>query len=286
MAGAPRYIPRMTDYQRIEKVIRYLNEHYRDQPSLVDLARVAGLSEFHFHRLFSRWAGTTPKSFLKFLTTRHAKKLLAESRDLLGASLDSGLSGPSRLHDLFVTVEAMTPGEFKAGGKGVEIHYGFIAGPFGACLLGLTKRGVCHLAFVDGSEEEGLRELRERWPHAELKQRKAETAKVARQIFGAAAGKGISLHLAGTPFQLKVWEALLSVPPGCLASYSDLAKAVGSPKATRAVGSAVGGNAIAYLIPCHRVIRETGDFGQYRWGRCRKQAVLAWESAATGGEKA
>jgi AraC family transcriptional regulator of adaptative response/methylated-DNA-[protein]-cysteine methyltransferase len=270
----------MTDYERIEKVIRYLERHYLEQPSLVKLAGVAGLSEFHFHRLFTRWAGTTPKSFLKYLTANHAKSLLEDSRDLLGAAFDSGLSGPSRLHDLFVSIEAMTPGEFKAKGAGVEIKYGFHLSPFGKCLIGTTERGVCYLAFVDEREQQAVDEMKRKWPNASLKSHKTEIAKIAKKIFGGRrSGKQIPVMLTGTPFQLKVWEALIRIPPGQVLSYSDIAKAIGSPNASRAVGTALGSNTVAYLIPCHRVIRETGEFGEYHWGTARKRAVLAWESA-------
>lgn len=276
----------MSDYERVERVIRYLEKHHLEQPSLAELAKVAGLSESHFHRLFTRWAGTTPKSFLKFLTAGHARSLLARSGDLLNVSLDSGLSGPGRLHDLFVTFEAMTPGECKAGGDGVEVRYGFHPSPFGTCLIGVTKRGVCYLAFVDGSEVKALAELRRKWPRASLRPSQAATGKAVRRIFFRRKGRKVPVVLAGTPFQLKVWEALLRIPPGRALSYAGLAGAIGAPKASRAVGTAVASNAIAYLIPCHRVIRGSGGFGQYRWGSARKQAVLAWEAGEESEERA
>lgn len=268
----------MTTYERIEKVIRYIDENGAGQPRLPELARVAGLSESRFHRLFHRWAGTTPKAFLKFATNARAKELLRESRDLLGASLELGLSGPGRLHDLFVTVDGMTPGEFKAGGKGLELRWGVHETPFGTAFLALAPRGVCHLSFGIGRGR-ALAELKRRWPRAELKLDRAGTAQVVGRIFGR---KGrIPVALAGTPFQLKVWEALLRIPPGRAASYGQVAAAVGRPTATRAVGTAVGDNPIAFLIPCHRVLRGTGALGGYRWGTARKRAILAWEGART-----
>jgi AraC family transcriptional regulator, regulatory protein of adaptative response / methylated-DNA-[protein]-cysteine methyltransferase len=270
----------MTSYERIEKVIEYMEKHRDEQPRLAALAKVAGLSEHHFHRLFSRWAGTTPKAFLKYLTNAHAKELLRSSRDLLGASLEAGLSGPGRLHDLLVTVEGVTPGEYKARGAGVEIRYGFQPTPFGLALVAVTARGVCHFAFLEaGGREKALNELRKKWPRARIRQDRSASAAVIRRIFGRKRSGKIAVVLRGTPFQLKVWEALLRVPPGKAASYAQVAAAVGRPRATRAVGSAVGRNALAYLIPCHRVLRRTGALGGYRWGSGRKRAMLAWESA-------
>lgn len=266
----------MTTYERIEKVIRYIDEHGDEQPRLAALARVAGLSESRFHRLFHRWAGTTPKAFLKYVTNVRAKELLSESRDLLGASLELGLSGPGRLHDLFVTVDGVTPGEFKARGEGLVLRWGVHETPFGAAFLALAPRGVCHLSFGEGRGR-ALAELKKRWPRAALKPDRPGTARVARTIFSR---KGrVPVALAGTPFQLKVWEALLRIPAGRAASYGQVAASVGRPKAVRAVGTAVGDNPVAFLIPCHRVLRSTGALGGYRWGTARKRAILAWESA-------
>jgi AraC family transcriptional regulator of adaptative response/methylated-DNA-[protein]-cysteine methyltransferase len=271
----------MTDYERIEKVIRYLDSHYLEQPRLELLAEVASLSPFHFHRLFSRWAGVTPKGFLKLLTWKHARALLRESKSLLDVSLDSGLSGPGRLHDLFITIDGVTPGEFKSLGEGVEIRYAFHPTPFGTCLLGQTKRGICHLSFVDGKERaSALEELRSMWPNAALNHDSRLTGKAVSHIFCRSSGgqsAAARAFLVGTPFQLKVWEALLKIPPGRLVSYGDIARCIDAPKASRAVGAAVGNNPVAYLIPCHRVIRETGVIGDYRWGAVRKKAMLAWE---------
>lgn len=265
---------RMTTYERIEKVIRYVDEHREEQPGLEELARVAGLSPHHFHRLFSRWAGTTPKDFLKYLTNEHAKALLEGSADVLTASIEAGLSGPGRLHDLLVSVEGVTPGEYKSGGAGVAIRYGVHDTPFGPALLGVTKRGLCHLSF-----NKDLSDLRRRWPKADLIADQAATKAAARAIFEKRAGK-LGVVLRGTPFQLKVWEALLRIPKGKAASYAQVAAAVGKPKATRAVGTAVGANPIAVLIPCHRVLRGGGLLGGYRWGLARKRAILAWEASA------
>jgi len=269
----------MSDYDRIEKVIRHLETIRLEQPSLGQLARFAGLSESHFQRLFSRWAGTTPKDFLKALTAEHARRLLRESKDLLSISHEVGLSGSGRLHDLFVTVEGASPGEFKAKGNGIEIRYGFHETSFGLCLLGVTERGICHLAFcARNNPRSALAELRTKWPLATLKPATRHTAKIAGQIFGLSRKPPLRVLLSGTPFQIKVWEALLRIPLNHLASYGDVAAFLGKRGAARAVGSAVGANSIAYLIPCHRVIRETGVIGDYSWGTERKKAILAWES--------
>lgn len=267
----------MTTYQRIEKVIGYIETHGEEQPRLSVLAKVAGLSVSRFHRLFRRWAGTTPKAFLKFVTAGRAKELLRESADVLGASLELGLSGPGRLHDLFVTLEAVTPGEFKSGGRGLEVRWGFHESPFGTAFVATTPRGICHLGFVDGDRKAALTSLRKRWPRALMKEDRAGTRAVLAKAFR---GRGrVPVSLAGTPFQTKVWEALLRIPPGRAASYAQVAAAVGSPKATRAVGTAVGDNPVAFLIPCHRVLRSTGALGGYRWGTGRKRAILAWEAS-------
>lgn len=267
----------MTTYERVENVIRYIESHGDEQPRLAVLARVAGLSVSRFHRLFHRWAGTTPKAFLKFVTAEKAKGLLRESRDLLGASLELGLSGPGRLHDLFVTLEAVTPGEFKSGGRGLSLRWGFHDTPFGTALVATTPRGVCHLAFVDGGRRAALAALKKRWPRALIKEDGAGTGAVLAKAFR---GRGrVPVTLAGTPFQTKVWEALLRIPPGRAASYAQVAAAVGQPRATRAVGTAVGENPVAFLIPCHRVLRATGALGGYRWGTERKRAILAWEAS-------
>jgi AraC family transcriptional regulator of adaptative response/methylated-DNA-[protein]-cysteine methyltransferase len=279
----------MTDYERIERVIRHLESHYLEQPDLGALARVAGLSVFHFHRLFSRWAGITPKAFLKFLTARHAKALLRSSRDVLQASLDSGLSGPGRLHDLLVSIDGMTPGEFKNYGRGMKIRYGFHPSPFGTCAIAVTDRGICRLSFLnrDGAAPRAavLDELRSAWPNAAIRRDPRSTGRIVLKIFKRRRNSTdrLPVFLVGTPFRLKVWEALLKIPAGRVLSYRDVARRIGHPRASRAVGTAVSQNPVAFLIPCHRVIRETGVIGDYRWGPGRKTAILAWECGRDDG---
>ena len=265
----------MSDFERIKRVIQYLEKNYREQPSLETLARISGLSPFHFHRLFSRWAGITPKTFLKFLTATHAKSLLKQSRDLLGTSLDSGLSGSGRLHDLFVTLEGVTQGQYKSGGTGLTIYYGFHPSKLGDVCVGLTERGVCYLSFTNTATE-----LKKKWPKANLVADQKKTAPVIQSLFTPKKRKKLSTFVSGTPFQIKVWEALLTIPKGHVLSYSDIATKIGNPKASRAVGTAIAQNEIAVLIPCHRVIRETGVIGEYRWGRERKIALLAYENTS------
>ena len=273
------------DYQRIEKAIIYLQAHFLEQPDLKAVARAIHLSEFHFQRLFTRWVGISPKRFLQYLTVEHAKRRLAESKPVLDVALDSGLSSAGRLHDLFVSAEAVTPGEFKTQGAGVQIDYGFHATPFGTCLLGVTQRGVCWLSFVDGAGKRGaLNEFRAQWCGASFDERPSTTARVAAQIFTSASldhQDPLRLLLMGTNFQLKVWNALLKMPAGTVISYEELGRYIGAPDASRAVGSAVGRNRVAFLIPCHRVIRKTGVTGGYHWGEPRKLAILAWEAART-----
>ena len=268
------------DYTRIEQAIRFLDAHFREQPELATVARAVDLSEYHFQRLFRRWAGVSPKRFLQYLTAAYAREQLRR-QNVLDSAHASGLSGPGRLHDLTLQIYAATPGELRNGGAGIEIGYGFHATPFGECLLALTERGVCALRFVDGSGRAGmLRKLRAEWPQARLRAAPAETARVVQRLF-TRAGRGapLALHVAGTNFQVRVWEALLRIPPGAVTSYEQLAALAGRPKAARAVGSAVACNPVALLIPCHRVIRKTGAFGEYRWGEARKQALLGWEAA-------
>ncbi len=273
----------MNDYERIGRMIRFLDEHHLEQPSLARLARIAGLSTAHFHRLFTKWAGTTPKDFLQSLTHQHARELLRAGESVLDAAIDSGLSGPGRLHDLCVTLEAASPGEIKEGGAGLQIIYGFGTTPFGECIIAESERGICHFRFMDrGAKEAALAELRSEWPNATLKRhdvgaRAAATLMFAIQHRDARPGQLRAL-VKGSEFQLRVWQALVRVPPGCLISYGQLADAIDAPGAARAVGTAVGSNPIAWLIPCHRVIRETGVVGDYRWGRIRKRALIAWES--------
>ena len=273
------------DYARVEKAIAYLQSHFLEQPKLAAVARSVHLSEYHLQRVFTRWAGVSPKRFLQFLTVEHAKQRLADSESLLDATFDSGLSSPGRLHDLFVAVEAVTPGEFKTGGAGIHIHYGLHRSPFGDCLIGLTGRGICWLSFLhDKSCREVVGELKQHWSGATLSKRPESTGPAADQIFSAlSAGKNcpLSLLLMGTNFQLKVWQALLRVPAGALVTYQTLAEIIGARQSARAVGNAVADNRIAWLIPCHRVIRKSGLLGGYRWGETRKRAILAWETART-----
>ena len=272
-----------TDYGRIEAAIHYLEQNFQEQPSLRQVADHVGLSEYHFQRLFSRWAGTSPKRFLQFLTIKHAKKMLADSQSVLDTAYEAGLSSPSRLHDLFVTHEATTPGEFKAQGAGLTIQYGFHDSPFGECLIALTERGICGLLFVaDEDRKRTLAELKANWPQAEFVEDEAATRPFLAPIFQldeAQERPSLPLHLKGTNFQIQVWQALLKIPAGTAVSYGDVAQMIGKPNAARAVGTAVRHNPIGFLIPCHRVIRQAGGLGQYRWGSSRKKAILGWESA-------
>jgi len=271
------------DYTRIERALHFLNANHLRRPALDEIAAHVHLSPFHFERLFQRWAGTSPKRFLQYLTKEHAKALLRNSKSLLAAAYESGLSGGGRLHDLFVSCEAVTPGEYKLRGESVTMQYGFHPTSFGECLLAKTERGVCALRFLTtSSKQAALRELRDEWPAARFVKDDDETGEICRYIFKTAPEDErtpFHLHLRGTNFQLKVWQALLSIPAGHLTNYSDLAATIGTPKAQRAVGSAVGENPIAYLIPCHRVIRNLGVIGDYRWGHERKQAMIGWETA-------
>jgi AraC family transcriptional regulator of adaptative response/methylated-DNA-[protein]-cysteine methyltransferase len=271
------------DYERVEQAIRFLDQNYQRQPSLEEVAEQVGLSPYHFQRLFKRWAGISPKRFLQYLTKERAKQLLEHSQNVLDTAYDAGLSGPGRLHDLFVTYEAVTPGEYKQAGEGLRIAYGFHPTPFGECLIAMTGRGICSLAFVDrAGRQAALERLKSKWSRASLVEDPDRTRvaveEIWRDYFGRK-GSPLHLHLKGTNFQLKVWEALLRIPPGSVVSYQDIAVFIGMPKASRAVGRAVAGNAIAVLIPCHRVIRKVGDFGQYQWNPVRKKALIGWEMA-------
>lgn len=276
-----------SDYQRVEKAIGFLESHVEAQPELSEIARAAGLSEYHFQRLFRRWVGISPKRFLQFLTKEHARQLLDESYNLLDTTFETGLTSPGRLHDLFIACEAVTPGMYKSGGVGLLIRYGIHETPFGDCLIAETDRGICNLAFLDDDRDSALALLAEQWPGAELREDTAETAGTIQRIFdrrsaaGDAAAKPLQLLLKGTNFQIKVWEALINIPEGALASYKSVAKMIGNPRAVRAAAGAVANNPIAYLIPCHRVIRNMGIWNNYRWGNIRKKAILGWEFAKT-----
>jgi AraC family transcriptional regulator, regulatory protein of adaptative response / methylated-DNA-[protein]-cysteine methyltransferase len=273
------------DYLRIEQAILYLENHYKHQPELGEVAANLGLSEYHFQRLFTRWAGVSPKRFLQFLTKEGAKDLLSRSENLLDTTHQVGLSSLGRLHDLFVTAEAVTPGEYKSRGAGVTIRYAIHPTPFGKCLIATTERGICHLSFVQNSEGEAIDQLVADWKQATMIEDHRSTVTLMEPIFDlrySHRGKPLNVHLRGTNFQLKVWQALLQIPAGEVTTYAGIASRIGNPNATRAVGTAVGHNPIAVLIPCHRVIRKVGEFGNYRYGALRKKALLAREFALSG----
>jgi AraC family transcriptional regulator of adaptative response/methylated-DNA-[protein]-cysteine methyltransferase len=281
----PGYDQMAEDYQRVEQAILFLEHNAYRQPELKEIAESVNLSEYHFQRLFTRWVGISPKRFLQYLTKEGAKQLLERSENLLSVAFGVGLSGPGRLHDLFIATEAVTPGEYKARGEGLDIAYGFHPSPFGECLVGLTGRGICHLAFVeDGDHARALEQLKREWARARLVEDPSTTRPLVARIFSLPKDHAVplSLYLSGTNFQIKVWEALLRIPPGCVATYEDIAAAIGKPSAARAVGNAVASNPIPVLIPCHRVIRKAGDFGNYRYGPARKKAMLGWEMAKLG----
>lgn len=267
------------DFSRIAKAIRYLEAHAEEQPGLEKIAAEVGMSEHHFQRLFRRWAGVSPKRFLQFASAEKAGSHLMTGDSALEAAWATGLSGPGRLHDLAIAATAATPGEIKSGGKGLDIRWGVHETPLGPALIATTDRGICEFGFFDAAgEAEALAEVRERWPAARMRHDPVATAPLIERIFGESrSGEPISLYLKGTNFQLQVWRALLDIPPGGVTSYGEVARRIGAPSAARAVGGAVGANRIAVLIPCHRVIRATAAFGNYRWGIARKKALLAWE---------
>jgi AraC family transcriptional regulator, regulatory protein of adaptative response / methylated-DNA-[protein]-cysteine methyltransferase len=272
-------------YQLIEQAIQYIEANVQRQPELEEIASAIGLSEYHFQRLFTRWAGISPKRFMQFLTKEHAKDLLARSENLLETTHQVGLSSLGRLHDLFINTEAVTPGEYKSHGAGLTIRYGLHYTPFGKCLVATTERGICHLGFVQTSEGNAIDNLVAAWKQAKMIEDYKSTAPFIARIFPnpksatafKQADQRLSLHLRGTNFQIKVWEALLNIPTGSVTTYEQIAAQVGNPNAVRAVGTAVGHNPIAVLVPCHRVIRKSGEFGNYRYGAARKMALLARE---------
>ncbi|MBP57642.1 MULTISPECIES: bifunctional transcriptional activator/DNA repair enzyme AdaA [Idiomarina] len=271
----------MSDYIRIEKAMTYMSEHVSSQPSLEDVAAHVHLSPFHFHRVFCKWAGTTPKRFLQALTLERSKRMLKEEGSLMDVSLSMGLSGGSRLYDHFVKLEAVTPGEYRNGGQGVTIQYGVNETPFGKIFVAMTPRGVCRIEFLGSrSADEILVDIGKDWPKGSLVQNDNATNYVANVLFSRlkdGQSNPLSLHVMGTNFQVAVWRALLRIPSGQLASYSQIANALGYPKASRAVGNAVGSNPVAMLIPCHRVIQKSGAIGGYRWGSTKKEMIQAWE---------
>ncbi|BCM75338.1 bifunctional transcriptional activator/DNA repair enzyme AdaA [Aeromonas caviae] len=272
----------MSDYARIADAIRFIASQVARQPTLDEIAAHVHLSPFHFQRLFSRWAGVTPKRYLQVLTLERAKALLQESRPLLEVADTLGLSSGSRLYDHFVQIEAVTPGEYKQRGAGLVIDHGVHDTPFGQAFVALTPRGVCNFSFLDDQAPQApLAALAQSWPEAELREAPSRTQGVIHTMFDGSKtpDRPISLHVSGTNFQISVWRALLQIPPAKVVSYAQVASAVGNPKAARAVGLAVGANPVALMIPCHRVIQQNGKLGGYHWGETRKQAIHAWEAA-------
>ena len=288
------------DYGVVARAIAYITEHSTGQPSLDEIASHVGLSPFHFQRLFTRWAGISPKAFLQALTVDHARHLLRASASVLDTAYEVGLSGPGRLHDLFVSYEAMSPGAYKSGGDGLEMAYGYHDSPFGACLAIATDRGLAGLAFADEHEPPSwggpctcpqgraaaLADMKGRWPKARFREDPSVTAPHIRSIFGTGGAGGrhaLNIVFIGTEFDVSVWRTLLRIPPGFATTYSDIARYLGRPGAARAVGSAVGRNPIAFLVPCHRVLRKSGALGGYHWGIARKQAIIGWEAVPAPG---
>lgn len=266
-------------FTQIARAIEYITANFKKQPTLDEVAAHIHMSPFHFQRLFTKWAGVSPKKFLQYITVEHAKWLLAANRTALETAVHTGLSGTGRLHDLFVGIEGMTPGEYKNGGENLVIHYSFASTIFGEVLVASTQKGICHIAFVE-DREVALPELKTRFPKAQYVEREDSMHSAALRVFSGA-NEQIKLHLKGTPFQLKVWEALLKIPMGNVTTYGTLAASLESPKASRAVGTAIGDNPVAFIIPCHRVIRSTGALGGYHWGLPRKSAMLGWEQVKT-----
>lgn len=270
----------MTDYERIEKAIVYLKQNFKEQPDLDDVAKHVYLSPFHFQRLFKEWAGVSPKKFLQFISIEYAKGLLKQNFSLADVSFETGLSGTSRLHDLFIGIEGMTPGNFKNGGEALHINYSFAETPFGDIIIASTNKGICHLAFVK-EEKYGIENLQYFFPNASLIQKADLLQQSALHFFNGDWRdlKKVKLHLKGTPFQIKVWQSLLRIPLGKISTYAAIANDIQSAGASRAVGTAIGNNPIAFLIPCHRVIKSSGIIGGYHWGSNRKSVMLGWEAA-------
>jgi AraC family transcriptional regulator of adaptative response/methylated-DNA-[protein]-cysteine methyltransferase len=269
------------DYLRIAKAIEYIRDNFKQQPDLTEVAGIVNLSPYHFQKLFTDWAGVSPKKFLQYLTVKYAKSLLhRQQATLFETTFESGLSAPSRLHDLFVKIEGMTPGEYKTGGENLSIRFSFSSSLFGDILIASTEKGICHIAFVD-KVEKALCELKLRFPKALLTEGESSYQRDVTSFFAGdwSEPKEIKLYLRGTQFQLKVWEALLNIPAGELRTYGRIAREIEFPTASKAVGTAVGANPIAFLIPCHRVINSSGIIGDYRWGSVRKTALIGWEAA-------
>jgi AraC family transcriptional regulator of adaptative response/methylated-DNA-[protein]-cysteine methyltransferase len=278
------------NYQRIAQAIEYISANFKTQPDLNEVAEQVNLSAFHFQKLFTAWAGVSPKKFLQYLSVDYAKRLLKNQQaTLFDAAFETGLSGTGRLHDLFINIEGMTPGEFKSGGESLSINYSFADSTFGNIIIASTAKGVCYLAFVEdgaASEANAFALLQQTFPRASFHEQGDDLQHMAMAIFSPEhhPGTAIKLHLKGTPFQLKVWEALLKIPAGNLTTYSAIAATIENHKACRAVGSAIGSNPVAYIIPCHRVIQASGIVGGYHWGATRKTAMIGWEAAKTFGE--
>ncbi|MGO9480672.1 MAG: methylated-DNA--[protein]-cysteine S-methyltransferase [Candidatus Kryptoniota bacterium] len=275
----------MTDYERIAKAISFINQNFMEQPDLDRVASEVHLSKFHFHRLFEKWAGVSPKKFLEYISVEHAKILLRQKASLAETSYQVGLSGTSRLHDLFINIERMTPGEFKNKGENLAISYNFYETPFGKIIVASIMKGICHIGFAN-NEQRSLRILRDKYANALFTRKRDPFHRKALKVFKDDWSniEKIKLHLRATPFKLKVWEALLKIPFGEIRAYSEIAEAIDNPTASRAVGTAIGSNPVAYLIPCHRVIKSTGMIGDYHWGNVRKTAIIGWEAAKTSGE--
>jgi AraC family transcriptional regulator, regulatory protein of adaptative response / methylated-DNA-[protein]-cysteine methyltransferase len=276
----------LRDYDAVRRAIAFISEHWRQQPTIEAVADAAGVTPDELHHLFRRWAGLTPKGFMQALTLDHAKSLLRSSASVLDAALDSGLSGPGRLHDLFVTHEAMSPGEWKLGGAGMTMRYGFHASPFGTALVIATNRGLAGLAFADpGDETSALADMCSRWPNADYVEDLDGTAALAQRIFDTRLWRPdqpLRVVLIGTDFEVRVWETLLKIPMGCALSYSDIASRINAPKASRAVGTAVGKNPVSFVVPCHRALGKDGTLTGYHWGITRKQAIIGWEAGQVG----
>lgn len=276
----------LRDYDSVRRAIAFISERWRTQPAIEAMADAASVTPDELHHLFRRWAGLTPKGFMQALTLDHAKNLLRDSASVLDAALDSGLSGPGRLHDLFVTHEAMSPGEWKTGGDGMTLRYGFHPSPFGTALVMASERGLAGLAFADAGEEKAaLADMTGRWPRASYIEDYLGTAPLAQRIFDKKLWRPdqpLRVTLIGTDFEVRVWETLLKIPMGRAVCYSDIAKKIESPKASRAVGAAVGKNPISFVVPCHRALGKSGALTGYHWGITRKQAMIGWEAGQVG----
>jgi len=273
------------DYDVVRRALRFMTEHWRTQPEIEAIAHAAGVTPDELYHLFRRWAGLTPKAFLQALTIDHARALLRDSASVLDAAYEVGLSGPGRLHDLFVAHEAMSPGEWKTGGEGLTVHFGFHPSPFGKAIVVATERGLAGLGFADpGEEKSALEDMQRRWPRANFVEDAARTTPLARRIFDSTLwckDQPLRVVMIGTDFEVRVWETLLGIPMGRASTYSDIAKKLGKPKGARAVGAAVGKNPISFVVPCHRVLGKSGDITGYHWGLTRKRAMLGWEAGQT-----